>query len=371
MMKISTKLAILVLFSLLFVQLIAAQDLTEETGTPEPTTEEHSHESEEGCEAEGLEDYDLKLHIASFFILMSVSMVAVGGPTVLHKLRISLDKNKVLVWMLRVAKFFGTGVILATAFIHMLPESFELFGSECLTEGWKKYGAFGGLFPMIAALMIQFVEFSALCQLDKMIEDKKNKKVSEMKDVEKSGEETPEIEHLDCEGHAHGLILDQDHSASLTVYILEFGIAIHSILIGIALSVTTGSEFKPLLAALIFHQFFEGLALGVRINEIHPKKWGVPLLMCLVYSLTTPLGIAIGLGVRYSYNPNSQAAVLSSAILDSFAAGILLYNAFVNLIGYEMNQNKDFRGSSMSIKLVCFISLYLGAAAMAIVGYWA
>jgi zinc transporter 1/2/3 len=45
--------------------------------------------------------------------------------------------------------------------------------------------------------------------------------------------------------------------------VLETGIALHSVLIGIALGVSNSPcTIKPLLAALTFHQFFEGVALG-------------------------------------------------------------------------------------------------------------
>ena len=58
----------------------------------------------------------------------------------------------------------------------------------------------------------------------------------------------------------------------------------------------------PLLIAITFHQLFEGLALGSRIALL-PKAsagWVQKGIMCAAYSLTTPIGIAIGMGVRDS-----------------------------------------------------------------------
>ena len=46
------------------------------------------------------------------------------------------------------------------------------------------------------------------------------------------------------------------------VVLLEIGIAVHSIIIGISLGISGNEEFQALLIALVFHQFFEGLALG-------------------------------------------------------------------------------------------------------------
>lgn len=51
----------------------------------------------------------------------------------------------------------------------------------------------------------------------------------------------------------------------------------------------------------------------------------------------TPIGIAIGIGVHSSYNPNSGAALLSIGILDSISAGILLYAGLVELLYHDVS----------------------------------
>lgn len=68
-------------------------------------------------------------------------------------------------------------------------------------------------------------------------------------------------------GHAHGLhhIPHDPHASRKTrlrkrvsVMILDMGIAVHSIIIGLTLGVQeSGSTFTTLLVALCFHQFFE------------------------------------------------------------------------------------------------------------------
>lgn len=52
----------------------------------------------------------------------------------------------------------------------------------------------------------------------------------------------------------------------------------------------------------------------------------------VLYGLTTPIGIAAGLGVRTTYNPNSTTASIVSGVLDSFSAGILVYTGLVEVI---------------------------------------
>jgi zinc transporter 1/2/3 len=55
----------------------------------------------------------------------------------------------------------------------------------------------------------------------------------------------------------------------------------------------------------------------------------VPILAAILFGIMTPIGIAIGLGVRHTYNPDSTTASIVSGILDSLSAGILIYTGLV------------------------------------------
>jgi zinc transporter 1/2/3 len=57
----------------------------------------------------------------------------------------------------------------------------------------------------------------------------------------------------------------------------------------------------------------------------------IPIVAALLYGVTTPLGIAVGLGVRSTYNPDSTKASIVSGVLDSLSAGILLYTGLVEV----------------------------------------
>lgn len=59
-----------------------------------------------------------------------------------------------------ITKAFAAGVILATAFIHMLPDAMETLANPCLPEDpWAKF-PFSGLFAMVAALCTLVVDFA-------------------------------------------------------------------------------------------------------------------------------------------------------------------------------------------------------------------
>jgi len=156
-------------------------------------------------------------------------------------------------------------------------------------------------------------------------------------------------------------------------YILEIGIASHSVLIGLALGVATKAEFIPLLLALCFHQFFEGIALGARIGEIthNEKTWFRASILALIFALTTPFGTALGIGIRASYQAKSYASLITQGILDGLSAGVLIYNALVNLITEEVTNGEEMQKASRGKKMLIFFSMWFGATAMAVVGKWA
>ncbi|KAG1056073.1 hypothetical protein G6F43_001996 [Rhizopus delemar] len=334
----------------------------------------HSHVS---CEVDPNAEYFMPMRVGALFIILATSAVGILGPIILHRIR-PHQKGSVRDWILTAGKFFGTGVIIATAFIHMLPEALERFDSECIGEGWHSYHAFGGLFCLLASFALQIVELAALTNLDNIA--KKNLAAAQLAKGEvgeKGMENEKEIEHVHDhhgiheDGHVHsaGFLENDQAIRNISTLVLELGILMHSIIIGITLGTTDNDEFTVLLIALVFHQFFEGIALGTRINDLDCKSWKKPLLMSFFFICTTPIGVAIGIGVRSSLNP--PANILAQAILDSLSAGILLYSAYVSLMSIEINHNVGFRKSSWSRKIFCFVCMYLGAALMAVLGTWA
>lgn len=71
-----------------------------------------------------------------------------------------------------------------------------------------------------------------------------------------------DVQHV--HGHQHGMILGNMNTVdaiqkTISAYLLEFGCTSHSVIIGISVGVANNSETNTLLAALVFHQFFEGM----------------------------------------------------------------------------------------------------------------
>ena len=77
----------------------------------------------------------------------------------------------------------------------------------------------------------------------------------------------------------------------IIAHVLEVGILIHSVLVGIDLGVTSHiSDTRSLLIALCFHQFFEGLGLGSRVADVNMRKILSVLLIDFVFAASAPVG---------------------------------------------------------------------------------
>lgn len=303
----------------------------------------HGHSShsaeDEDCSFGVLESYSVSYHIIGLFTLLACSTAGVFGTMLL-----GATKSKMGQSLLQICKMFGIGVIVASAWIHLLPEAFAMFTHPCLMGQWTEYGgSYVGLFAMIAAFIVQLIEANSNAHGD-------------TSQVEK--------DTLAYVGRD-----EYEKESNISVVLLEAGIIFHSVIIGLNLGVESDEGFGVLLVAICFHQFFEGMALGALIALSRMSKITKASLCCL-YSFTTPLGMALGIAVRNHFNVNSQHLILFQGILGSMSAGILMYNAYCELLSLEINHNVVFQGYTPRFKVVCFISMYLGASALAVIGIW-
>ncbi|KAJ3047773.1 high-affinity Zn(2+) transporter zrt1 [Rhizophlyctis rosea] len=340
-----------------------------------PTTAEaeeahaHAHPGEGSCDGNFAGDYNKPLHIAAIFIVMAFSFFGTLLPVLFRR----LSNSKKLTTPFQAIKLFGAGVILCTAFVHMFVPAQQILGSECLPEVFHEYHAWAGLIALLGVLFTHFFQVLAGTHVkDRLAAKSKQDEVNvnnTAKQLPTDAETAIPADHDHHAGHAHGAAA-ADAERRISAYALEAGVAIHSIIIGITLGAARG-EFKPLLIALTFHQFFEGIALSSIIlsspltsSRIHS------LLLILFYSLTTPVGIAIGVGVNETYNANAVTALIVTGVLEAISAGILVYDGLVNVVCPHFG-GRAFLGARWGGRAIQFVALWLGALAMAVVGRWA
>lgn len=165
----------------------------------------------------------------------------------------------------------------------------------------------------------------------------------------------------------------QQQRALLQCLLLEAGILFHSVFIGMAVSVATGTAFVVLLIAISFHQTFEGLALGSRIAAItaFPEGSWKPWLMALAYGTTTPIGQAVGLIVHNLYDPESQTGLLMVGIMNAISSGLLLFAGLVELLAEDFLSEASYDTLKGARRLEASAAVVLGSMLMALVGAWA
>lgn len=360
------------------------------------------------CDARsGFEDLEMGARIASVFVMLAVSAVGAFLPLLAAKWKFLNIPPMVL----QLTKHFGTGVILATAFIHLLGEAQENLTDPCLGEGWETYPWASGLcligtFAMftielfVQQIVVQKHEkiCETLCNNDGSVNDRPDDTYESYYDRNAEGDREP-LEPTRKSSFPESLVNPSDrgnncgsiknfrcHEVSLvgpndektqdvlqkitSIFLLEFGIVFHSVFVGLSLAIA-GDEFKTLFVAISFHQFFEGIGLGSRFATTSwPVKLRmVPWIFSLLYSLTTPIGVAAGLGVRHYYLDSSSRTLIVVGVFDSFCAGLLIYNCLVELMAPDFLV--EMRHSSLKKVFLSYFMLVLGTFGMALLGKWA
>lgn len=141
--------------------------------------------------------------------------------------------------------------------------------------------------------------------------------------------------------------------------------------IGITLNVTPDSFYVTFFVVILFHQMFEGLALGTRIAAIPSScSMTIKLLMATIFTLITPIGMAIGAGVLSHFNGNDPSTIVALGTLNALSAGILLWVGLVEMLAHDWMRG-DMLKASLGKAVIGMISLVIGVAIMSLLGKWA
>jgi len=343
---------------------------------------ESSTESATVCDAPAIREYNIRLRIGSIFIILVTSGIGVFFPLVLHKLPL-VKINGTLFTMI---KQFGTGIIISTAFVHLYTHASLMFTNQCLTginyEATTSAVVMAGLF---VAFLVEYTGYRFVLSREKtqshnaQIVSANHNTITIEADSKSTNAPPPSA--LQNISHSHSPA-DFDPNTILAVTIMEAGILFHSILIGLTLIVAPDNSssspgyYTTLLAVIVFHQFFEGLALGARIALLPTStlrfRTRSKVLMASAFTLITPLGMAIGIGVLNEFNGNSRGTILAIAVLDALSAGVLLWVGIVDMwardwavVGGEM---VEAGGWKVVVGLSSFV---VGLVLMSVLGKWA
>ncbi|EOA36102.1 hypothetical protein CARUB_v10011177mg [Capsella rubella] len=300
-----------------------------------------------------------KLKIIAIFSILVASIIGVSLPLFTQGVpALGPDRD-----LFVIVKALASGVILATGYMHVLPDSFNNLNSPCLPRNpWKKF-PFTTFIAMLSALMTLMVDSYAMSWHKKRIFLKSQENV-----VETLENGSKELER------ENGTIVEEDANTQLIRHqviaqVLELGIVVHSVVIGLAMGASDNKcTIRSLIAALCFHQLFEGMGLGGCILQAQYGKktnW----IMVVFFSVTTPLGIVLGMLLQTVYSPASPTALIVVGVLNACSAGLLNYMALVDLLA------ADFLGpklqGNMKLQTLAYVAVFLGAGGMSLMAKWA
>ncbi|KAH7914930.1 zinc iron permease [Hygrophoropsis aurantiaca] len=399
--------------------------------------------------------------IGAMLAILFISLFAVSFPSVSK--RVAFIRIPRIIFF--IGKHFGTGVILSTAFAHLLQDAFTSLHDPAVLRRWD-LGRHTGLITLGSLLSIFLIEYISTSYVDRL-QSYSSPPASPKPDAAEDsstlpspssahdhaplingqpktrrtksfsygscghqqqsaaadsyffqghhrhesrsshvahhdrGPRLPVIYHDREASHVHththgqsggGALVEQEDGLDVNpeteeirigkkrqivgIIVLQLGIMIHSLVIGLTLSITTGPEFTSLLIALIFHQLFEGLSLGIRIALLPSSrdrefKYLAVLkpILSLLFAITTPIGIALGILIFGGGSDDGKPyMLLTRGLMAAISAGMLIYAACVEMLAADFVMDPTLWRSSLSKQGLALLSLVAGVVAMALVG---
>ncbi|KAH7157152.1 hypothetical protein EDB81DRAFT_414680 [Dactylonectria macrodidyma] len=355
-------------------------------GVEHCTGDDESEAEESACEAPS-RDYNIGLRVGLLFVILATSAIGVFGPILLHKLMPS-KLNLIFI----VLKQFGTGIIISTAFIHLFTHASLMFNNECM--GDLGYEGITSAIVMAGIFLSFLVEF-----IGQRIVLAKTKSC------------------LDSAQKAKSLLSTE----VVSILVMEAGILFHSLLIGLTLVVSGDEYFVTLFVVILFHQMFEGIALGSRIATIgtiadahaipaarsarplddtdarnseksvtpsdsasSEEETVIPLGLSMkkklglaaLFAFITPIGMAIGIGVLQQFNGSNRSTLLAIGTLDALSAGILVWVGLVEMWAADWmvgahGKKAELAEADLVTTALAGTGLVGGLVIMSVLGKWA
>ncbi|KAF8621957.1 hypothetical protein AX15_007387 [Amanita polypyramis BW_CC] len=379
--------------------------------------------------------------------ILCLSLSAVSFPGISHQLPIVRVPGVIFF----IGKHFGTGVILSTAFCHLLGDAFKSLNKPIVKEHYNKIAKWTAPMILSSLLTMFLVGYISTTYADYLQGNstapplpiktpnpshpasKCNNRtaLADNPFVPNGQPRSPDldsrlcvkccftIDSCTCNGQGRqqafcyngevvgrgGGHIEQKDTQEVKggnkrqvvgILVLQLGIMIHSLVVGLTLSIAQGSDFASLLVAICFHQVFEGLSLGIRIDALLPStasslsacksppqvspllpestslilsqcstpsyastrhcarksvvaqtcysrrtcfsriNW-MKIVLSILFAVTTPIGMIVGL---YAFphggghgGPGQQALVfLTQGIMSAISAGMLIYVGTVEMI---------------------------------------
>lgn len=201
----------------------------------------------------------LGARISAIFVIMFISSAATFFPVVAQR----VPRLRIPVYVYLFARYFGAGVIVATAFIHLLDPAYDEIGpASCvgMTGHWADYSWCPAI-VLTSMMMVFLMDFGAeryveikygICREDPEPIMSTGGEVRRV-DSRVSGRHADDKQAKEIESQSEEVAIERSVRQQIAaLLILEFGVIFHSVIIGLNLGVA-GDEFATLYPVLVFH----------------------------------------------------------------------------------------------------------------------
>ncbi|CAI4218550.1 unnamed protein product [Parascedosporium putredinis] len=349
--------------------------LTTEDLLSELSKRQHSGAAMDGPKPEcgstmNMGSYNTPLHVGALFLILCLGTISTFPGLFMRPPLISNPANKSALQrtFLFYCQHLGTGVLLATSFIHLLPMAFMSLMNPCLPDFFsKKYppghvhnhpGMWDSddedertprhiITPPELSLAARRHQYPAAMSLHDL-------EASEglVDGVSPRPGQTPLPEGTPT-GVGERKSMDSDSDMELDVHELDphpHDDETHKPLNGHSSTGRPPADADPhcllLEAGILFHSIFIGIALSVESG---------------------PTFLAIGLVIHNMYDPQSEAGLLTVGIMNAISAGLLLFAGLVQLLAEDFLTEKSYQTLKGTRRRRAFMSVVGGALLMAAV----
>ena len=261
------------------------------------------------------------VHIVGTILIIVFGALGCGGPMVLTSFagrNAKVMRYQSVLQLLLTA--LGAGVVICTALLHILPDGMEMLVSGGL-------GGEGGDDAPTTTTTTTNTTFQP-ANMTTTPDDDDDEAYPYGPMLMLVGMLVTYV--VDSELHK---LADAQQGATMKAHVTELGIAVHSVLVGVAYGAMTSLDsLNTLSIALMLHQLCEGFAMGPVIFK-GARSTLHAIVLIAIFTFSLPIGIGVGaIALQYG-DPGSKQANLSQGILSCLAAGMLMYVGAVEFLG--------------------------------------
>ncbi|XP_040566169.1 zinc transporter ZIP1 [Lepeophtheirus salmonis] len=246
---------------------------------------------------------------------------------------------------LTLSSCYSGGVFLAAFFLDLYPDLFEDFNGVISKLDFLHLDGY----PLPSFFVL--IGFFLVLIIEQIIHSYKDRHLHQIIPFEHD-------ENKSIEGENE----DQVRNFSIIrSFMLLIALAFHSFFEGLAIGLQTKQKnLLALVFAVMFHKGIMAFSLGINLTR---AKVVLKVFMgcILIFSIASPIGIAMGIGLMNL--PPSLSRDIVALILQAIAGGTFLYITFIEVLFHELNYNMH-EGPDRMLRILCII---LGFATIAIV----